>query len=238
MVLDSVLANPELDWLATSGGEGRPTSRSAPCSVPVDTLPRLTAHTDNAEAAGDLSRPAADRHRRRRSSNVPVPRAADRPRRLSRVPPSSRASVSSAPLLDAAVGFSTRDRARVRGTTVRHPRRVRESAASAYGRGTEVVFRAAAGDARRCASAARTNGSTERQRRSSDPRFYPALPTVAQGRRSRARERLLDGDQRGVGVGRRSRRMPGPASPVRPPLPIGRQRRIDDAGSREGGREA
>jgi hypothetical protein len=48
MVLDTVLANPELDWLVTRA-EKVGYFMQAPCSVPVDTLPRLTARTDKTE---------------------------------------------------------------------------------------------------------------------------------------------------------------------------------------------
>jgi len=48
MVLDAVLANPELDWLATTA-EKVGYFTQAPRSVPVDMLPRLTARTDKTE---------------------------------------------------------------------------------------------------------------------------------------------------------------------------------------------
>lgn len=50
MVLDSVLANAKLDWLATAA-EKVAHFTQAPCSVPLDKLPRLTARTDRAETA-------------------------------------------------------------------------------------------------------------------------------------------------------------------------------------------
>jgi hypothetical protein len=48
LVLDSVLANAKLDWLATAA-EKVAHFTQAPCSVPLDMLPRLTARTDRAE---------------------------------------------------------------------------------------------------------------------------------------------------------------------------------------------
>src|SRR3989454_1981539 len=48
MVLDSVLANPGLDWLTTAT-EKVAYFTQAPCFVPVHKLPRLTARTDSTE---------------------------------------------------------------------------------------------------------------------------------------------------------------------------------------------
>ena len=55
MVLDTVLANPELDWLVTRAEKVRYFTQ-APCSVAVDTLPRLTARTDKTGAESRRSR--------------------------------------------------------------------------------------------------------------------------------------------------------------------------------------
>jgi hypothetical protein len=49
MVLDSVLANPGLNWLATAAEKVAHFTQT-PCSVPVEKLPRLTAHAGPADA--------------------------------------------------------------------------------------------------------------------------------------------------------------------------------------------
>lgn len=51
MVLDTVLANPELNWLTTVG-EKVAYFTHAPCSVPVERLPRLTVSAKPAETDG------------------------------------------------------------------------------------------------------------------------------------------------------------------------------------------
>jgi hypothetical protein len=193
MLLDAVVADPALEWLATEA-EKVAYFTTSPCPVPVEKLPRTTMRV----GSPPVGNPFPDK----------LPIGIDSTGRavcLYLVLPSGREDFRvflgrhaelfrTLPLWTLRLGRSASGLARLCRAPGCRPRRAGKPATRTYRRGAEVVLRGAEGDAK-CAHSPRRRTLLARVRGVRAASLLPAVPTVAEGRRRRARCGLLDGDQ-------------------------------------------
>ena len=235
MVLDSMLADPQLDWLATAT-EKVAYFTQAPCSVPTDKLPRLTARTEVAETASafpDRLPIGVGADGRSVFLHLTLPTARDDFRAflrrhaplLERLPSWTLRLVFPRAIAHAYAGFQTVMHDECESPL--HPRTLEE---------LKWYF----GQVRAMPNPD-VRPSGERFLRAAEaferPRFYPVYR-----RWLKEGDNALDGLSStlisdALAAGTRRCRMPRPAAPLRPSLTLGQQHQIAHVRSLEGARE-